>query len=81
MDSFLGIAGRISIGTLILAYLVFSVASVLWSIKMGSAGAHVQATMWAKTIFWHGVFVVGIMVLSVAGSFILLFAHLALRVY
>ncbi len=79
MGNFVLYAAQLLGGSLILGYLVLCIFSVLWAIKMGDVGAHIQATLVAKFLFWHGVFVVGVVVLSAAGSFILLFAHLALK--
>ena len=79
MDSFLTYAAQLFLGTILIGYLVFCVTSVLVAVRIGDVGAHISATLLAKSMFWHGVFVVGVVVLSAAGSFILLFAHLALK--
>jgi hypothetical protein len=79
MDAFMGMAAQLLGGTVILGYLILCIFSVIWCIKLGDVGAHIQATLLAKFLFWHGVCVVGVVVLSAAGSFILLFAHLALK--
>jgi len=79
MAGFLWIAGQICAGTILLGYLVLCVFSVLWAIKIGDAGLHVQQTLISKCLFWHGVGVGGVIAMSAAGSFVLLFAHLALK--
>ncbi len=79
MDHFVFYAAQLLGGSIILGYLVLCIFSVLWAIKMGDVGTHIQATLLAKFLFWHGVFVAGAVVLSAAGSFVLLFAKLALK--
>ena len=79
MENFVLYAAQFLGGSLILGYLVLCIFSTIWAIKLGDIGAHIQATILAKFLFWHGVFVVGVVVLSAAGSFVLLFAHLALK--
>ena len=79
MWNFVSYAAQLFMGTVIIGYLVLCLFSVVWAIRIGDVGAHVKATLLAKFLFWHGICVVGAIVLSVAGSFVLLFAHLALR--
>jgi hypothetical protein len=57
----------------IAAYVVFSVFTVLWALKIGEIGIKQEMTLQAKLHFWHGMSVVLVIILSAAGSFILLF--------
>jgi hypothetical protein len=57
----------------VLGYLVFSVFTVLWAIKVGDVGVRQASSFQAKLMYWHGVSVVATIVLAAAGSFLLLF--------
>lgn len=57
----------------IAAYVVFSIFTVIWAIKIGEVGIRQEMTLQSRIYFWHGVSVVLVIVLSAAGSFVLLF--------
>jgi hypothetical protein len=67
---------RLCLGVPVLGYVIFSIFTVVWAIKIGDVGVHQSATYLSKFIFWHGVSVVAVIVLSAAGSFIVLFGTL-----
>ena len=67
---------RLCLGVPVLGYLTFSVFTVIWAVKIGDVGVHQNATYLSKFMFWHGVSVVAVIVLSAAGSFIVLFGKL-----
>jgi len=77
MDNFVWYATQLLGGSLILGYLVLCIFSVVWAIKLGDVGVHIQASLIAKALFWHGISVVTVVILSAAGSFVLLFARLS----
>jgi hypothetical protein len=58
----------------VVAYVVFSIFTVIWAIKVGEVGVRQEMTFQAKLYFWHGVSVILTIVLAAAGSFIVLFA-------
>ncbi len=57
----------------IVAYVAFSVFTVLCTLKIGEVGIKQEMTLQAKFYYWHGMAVILTIVLSAAGSFILLF--------
>ena len=59
----------------ILAYVGFSIFTVLWAIKIGDVGLHQNMTFQSKFYFYHGMSVVLCIVLAAAGSFIVFFAQ------
>jgi hypothetical protein len=67
---------RLCLGVPVLGYLIFSIFSVVWAVKIGDVGIHQNASHMSKFIFWHGISVVAVIVLSAAGSFIVLFGKL-----
>jgi hypothetical protein len=71
----LAVAKGFAIGIPIVAYVVFSVFTVIWAMKVGEVGVHQNMSFQSKFYFWHGVSVLLTIVLSAAGSFILLFAY------
>jgi hypothetical protein len=68
------VAKGVAIGVPIVAYVIFSVFTVIWAMKVGEVGVHQHMSFQSKFYFWHGVSVLLTMVLSAAGSCILLFA-------
>jgi hypothetical protein len=78
-DDPMGALGGVLVGLAVVGYLVFSVFTVIWAINTGEAGVNQQASFQAKLYFWHGVSVVLTVILSAAGSFIVLFARLVWR--
>ena len=69
------IAKGATIGVPILAYVGFSIFTVLWAIKIGDVGLHQNMTFQSKFYFYHGMSVVLCIVLAAAGSFIVFFAQ------
>jgi hypothetical protein len=69
------VATGVAIGVPIVAYVIFSIFTVIWAMKVGEVGVHQNMSFQSKFYFWHGVAVLLTMVLSAAGSFILLFAY------
>ena len=67
---------RLCLGVPVLGYVIFSIFTVVWALKICDVGLHQNATYLSKFIFWHGVSVVAVIVLSAAGSFIVLFGKL-----
>jgi hypothetical protein len=76
VTDFQAIALRLCMGAALLGYLGVSIFSVVWAVKIGDIGIHQSATYFSKFLFWHGVSVVAVVVLSAAGSFVVLFGTL-----
>jgi hypothetical protein len=55
-------------------YIGFSIFTVLWAMKIGQIGLTQEMTFQAKFYFYHGMAVILTVVLSAAGSFVVLFA-------
>jgi hypothetical protein len=69
------VAKGVALGVPIVAYVIFSIFTVIWTLKVGEVGVHQNMSFQSKFYFWHGVSVLLTIVLSAAGSFILLFAY------
>ena len=68
------LARAVALITPIVAYVGFSIFTVLWAIKTGEVGLKQEMTFQAKFYFYHGMAVILTIVLSAAGSFVALFA-------
>jgi hypothetical protein len=58
----------------IVAYVGFSIFTVIWAMGVGDPGLKQNMTFQAKFYFYHGMAVVLTIVLAAAGSFVTLFA-------
>lgn len=68
-------------GIWLLGYICLSIFTVIWALKLGDSGIHKEMTFMSSFLYWHGVAVLAAIVLSAAGSFIILFGKLALKGY
>jgi hypothetical protein len=67
------VAKSVAIGVPLVAYVVFSIYTVLWVIHVGDVGVQQNMTLQARFYFYHAMAVILMMVLAAAGSFIVLF--------
>jgi hypothetical protein len=74
------VAKGVAVCVPVVGYVVFAIFTVIWAIKTGEIGVRQETSFQAKLYFWHGVAVVLTIILSAAGSFIMLFALLMGRV-
>jgi len=59
----------------IVAYVVFTHVTMMWAMNVGHVDVRQKTTWQGRLYCWHGVSVVGCIVLAAAGSFIVFFAH------
>ncbi len=72
-DAFI-VAKAMAITLPIVAYVGFSIFTVVWAIKVGEIGLHQNMSLQSRFYFYHGMAVVLTIVLAAAGSFIMFFA-------
>lgn len=78
MSWFVESSAQLFPGSILLSYLTLCCFSVYTTCKMDDAGAHIKAMLLVKFLSWLGVGVIGVVILSAAGSFVLLFVSVVL---
>lgn len=67
------VASAVMISRPISGDVVFSLLTMCWAINVGNVGVYQTRTFKAIFYYWHGVAVLGCLVLAAAGSFVVLF--------
>lgn len=57
---------QVAVGLYVLAYAVLAGFSVVWVVNGGEMAAYKPASWISRLLFWHGVFVMGSLILSAA---------------